>query len=893
MTRSATRLALAALLLAGWHAASAQSVVIAARDSAVISALPAATVSAVVRLSNRGSARASMVPHVAVPANWSAPMGSLPFEIAPGGADNWIVSVRIPARAPAGRYIIGLSAEDVVSHTAVHDSLVVDVRVQKGLDLSLTNRPTYAISGTSYRTSFLLHNQGNVPTTVIIRGKSALKGAVVIDSALMTMAAGASVPITARISTVTKGQQAQDDVVELSVIEPEDSTNTAQASSRVTIVQEANAAEPMHRIGSQLRLRAAGASAGVSPYELIGVGTLRDGSADQLSYVVRGSPGPHSQFGDQDEYRIGLRGRNYEARMGDGLYRVSSLSSNGQAGFGTGLDVERGGLSAGALIQRFRFQPDSPTERGAYVAGQASSFFASPRLTLSGLDRSSGYLEGRILGTGLTLTPLNAATVELEIAGSNGPLGSGRATSARVSGGADIHYDFGHVGADAPFAGAYRGSDNDYGSISAKLSPDFQLNAAIGSHQSTALNLGLRAPQSYRSSGVTLQYASRFSVEYSTMARTSTIAMTTLEDAERGVQARAEQTFGNTRLWGGIGTGFATTYASAPHQYHELSFGASRSFGVSALSLYGETSNGMAVTRGADKVLTIGGDGRIHLGSNTWITFNGFQTTVASTGDHNAQLDAGVAQTLATGATIGLRMRMLSNIVDVKGRQLAFLEYIMPLQLPVGHARVAGRAHGRVVDQETGRGIAGRLVRLGPQAAVTDGEGRVAFAGLPTGEYRLSIAQQATQSATIFTGDPTVRIDSTRTVPATFALAMERAGTVSGSVRQMAVARTGMNAAPDSVADAGPLAEVSVALVGVRDTLYAVSDASGAYRFAEVVSGSYVLKVMTEAQAGTRWEPAEIDVRVKPAAVEQVVFRLIPRRRAVQMIPSDTTPPRK
>ena len=36
-------------------------------------------------------------------------------------------------------------------------------------------------------------------------------------------------------------------------------------------------------------------------------------------------------------------------------------------------------------------------------------------------------------------------------------------------------------------------------------------------------------------------------------------------------------------------------------------------------------------------------------------------------------------------------------------------------------------------------------------------------------------------------------------------------------------------------------------------------------------------------------EPAEIDVIVKPAVTREVAFRLIPRRRAVQMIPSDST----
>ena len=893
MTRPAVRFACIALVFAGWRTASAQAVTIGARDTAVIRASPAATVSTVLRVSNRGAARAALVPRIELPAEWSAPMGSLPFELAPGEADNWIVSVRIPARAAAGRYNIAITAEDAASHVVLRDSLRIDVLAIKGLELSLTNRPTYAVSGTAYRTSFLLQNKGNVVTTVVISGKSALGGSVAVDSSLLVLPAGASVPLSVRVSTSTKGQQAQDDVLELKVADAQDDANLALASARVTIVQEANAGEPLHRIGSRLRLRAASPSVGVSPYELIGVGMLRDGGNDELSYVFRGSPGPRSQFGDQDEYRIGLRGKNYDARVGDGLYRVSSLSSNGQTGFGGGINVERGDLLAGAIMQRFRFQPDSPTETGAYVGAQAPALFGAPRLTVSGLDRKGGYQEGRVLGTELTMTPLDLATVELELAGSNGPLGSGKATSARVAGGTVVHYDLGHIGADAPFAGAYRGATHDYASLSAKLNADFQLNAATGSHQTSSQNLGLLAPQSFQSSGITLDYQGKYSLQYNGITRNSALAMTNFEDTQRGLLARAEQSVGATRMWAGIGAGTATTFGSAAHPYHEYSLGVSTVIGENSLSVYGERSDGMSVSRGADKVTTFGADGRLRVGPSTWVTFAAFSTAVPSSGDHNAQVDVSVAQTLSTGATIGVRMRSLSNIVDVSGRRIAFLEYTMPLQMPIGRARVSGRARGRVVDQETGQGVAGTLVRLGPQAAITDRDGRVAFAGLPTGEYRLTIAQQATQTATIFTGDPTVRIDSLRNVPITFSLAVERAGTIAGAVRQMSVARKSMDATPDSLADAGPVADVTLALIGVRDTLYAITDVAGGYRFTEVVSGSYILKAMTDAPAGARWEPAEIDVSVKPGSVNEVTFRQVPRRRSVQMIPSDINPARK
>lgn len=893
MTRLRARIALITFVLAGPTQAYAQTVVIAARDTAAIVVAPAATVTAALRITNRSAERVSIVPRITVPADWSVPMGALPFVLAAGESDSWIVGVRVPARAPAGRYRIALSAEDSATHMVVRDSLTVDVSAVHGLELSLTNRPTYAVSGDTYRAAFLLHNRGNVRTTVMLRGTSALGGTIALDSTQATLAAGASLPVVVRVATRTKGQKAQDDVLELYVSDKSDTSVTALASARVTIVQEANATEPLHRIASQLRLRAANASAGVSPFELIGGGTLTEGGSERLSFVLRGSPGPTSQFGDQDEYRVELRGANYTARVGDALYRVSSLSSGGQVGFGGAVDVHEGALSAGAFAQRFRFQPDSPTERGAYVSASASDMFGAPHLTVSGLTRTGGIFAGQVLGTGVTLSPLDVASVELEVAGSTSPLGRGAATTARVSGGNRVHYDLGHIAADDRFAGVYRGAEHDYASLSARASGDLQFSASVGSHQSSGVILGLLAPQYFRSSTLAMEYATRFSLQYSSLTRTSNFASSRYDESQRGVLARGEQTFGAMRLWGGAGVGLASSGPSDRHAYHELSLGASANVGVNSLSLYGETSKGMSITRGANSIVTIGGDGRLQLGPSTYVTFNGFQTSVLSGGDRYSQLDGGLSQLLPTGSTVSLRVRLAANANEARGREVAFLEYSMPLQLPVGRARSAGRVRGRVVDQETGIGVAGTLVRLGPQAAITDDEGRVAFAGLPAGEYRLSIAQQTAPGATVFTGDPTVRVDSSRRAPTTFALAVERAGIVTGSVRQMAVARTGMDSAPDSLADAGPLSEVSLALVGVRDTLYTTTDATGSYRFAEVASGSYVLRVTSEPHAGTRWEPAEINVSIQPAVTRQITFRLVPRRRAVQMISGDTKPAKK
>jgi hypothetical protein len=884
--RRLLRLALVAVVVAEPASASAQTLMIAARDTAVVAAGPGATITTALRITNNGAGRIALTPRLTLPTGWSAPMGTRPFALAAGQTDSWLIGLRVPTRAPAGRYVIGVTAEDSASHSLVRDSLVVEVSVRRGLELSLTNRPTYAVSGSAYRASFLLRNRGNVRTTVTIRGTSALGGSVALDSTRITMAAGASLSLGARVETRTKSEQAQDDVLELYAADQADSTNAAQASARVTIVQEANMTEPLHRVATQVRLRAANASAGVSPYEISGGGQLRDGGSEQVSFVFRGAPGTTSQFGDQDEYRIELRGSNYTARAGDALYRVSSLSSAGQMGFGSGIDMRAGSMTVGGFAQRFRFQPGSSTERGAYVAAAGADLFAAPQLTLSGMSRTGGLFAGKVIGTALTLTPLNAMTIELEGARSTGAAGDGAASTARVTGGDRVHYDVGHIAADDRFAGVTRGAVHDYATVSARLITDLQLNASTGSHHSNGAVFGLFAPQDFHSSTVGVDYQSRVSLQYSSLTKSSFFSATRYDESLSGLFARASQTFGLVRTWAGAGSGIASSALAGRHGYHEFSAGINADVAGSSISFYGEASKGMAVTRGADNVLTIGSDGRVRITSGTYITYNGFQTSSIG-GDHSTQLDAGLSQLLSTGSTVSLHVRLLSHAIDPRSREVAFVEYSMPLKVPVGRVHSAGRVRGRVVDQETGLGVAGTLVRLGPQAAITDGEGRVAFAGLPAGEYRLAIAQQATLAATVFTGNPTVRIDSARMAPTTFSLAVERAGIVAGTVRRMSVARTGLDAVADSLADAGALGEVAVALVGVRDTLYTTTDLAGAYRFAEVSSGSYVLRIVTEAPSGTRWEPSEIDVSVKPALTRQVAFRLIPRRRAVQMIPSD------
>lgn len=445
-----------------------------------------------------------------------------------------------------------------------------------------------------------------------------------------------------------------------------------------------------------------------------------------------------------------------------------------------------------------------------------------------------------------------------------------------------MRYEVGHTSADERFAGASRAAGQSYASASGQPVADVAVSATIGQYTSTGALFGHIAPQSFTMATLQADYASRYSLQVTSAARASDLNGVEYNESQRGVLARTEQRFGLTRVWAAAGLGIASVGTEGSHAYQEMTLGVSANMGEHSLSVFTETSQGMTITRGGGHVRTLGGNARVQIGPTTFASVNGFQASVLSLGDRYSQVDAGLSQGLPTGSTLSLRYRLTHSEREVRGRQTAFVEYAMPLQMPVGRSRSIGRVRGRVVDQETGRGVAGTLVRLGPQAAITDAEGHVAFAGLEAGEHRLTLAQQA-HSATVFTGNSTITVDSARRVPTTFSLAIERPGVVLGNVRLMSVARTSLETTADSLTDAGPMNAISLALVGVRDTLYAASDVNGAFSFNEVPSGTWTLRVTSEARPNTRWEPADFTITVRPAGTQEVVVRSLPRRRAVQM----------
>jgi hypothetical protein len=178
-------------------------------------------------------------------------------------------------------------------------------------------------------------------------------------------------------------------------------------------------------------------------------------------------------------------------------------------------------------------------------------------------------------------------------------------------------------------------------------------------------------------------------------------------------------------------------------------------------------------------------------------------------------------------------------------------------------------------------------VRLGPQVAITDKQGNVAFAGVPGGEHRVSMSQETSFASAVLLGNPVLIVDSTRAEPTSFELAIARGARVRVRVRRYTTAQTSINGGADSLTEAGAVPNSVLILASARDTLYANADETGRATFTEVPPGTWTLSVQGDAPANHRFDPERAEVTLAPGETRTLDVRLVPRRREIRIIGAD------
>jgi hypothetical protein len=843
------------------------------------------TVTAPVIIGNPRPRLLQTVQRIDLPPDWRLLMGKTPLTMQSGESALLMVGFAVPARAAAGPYVVTVRVFDVANERLLGlDSIVVVVPRRRALEVAMLDRPRYVVSGKSYDAGFLVRNRGNMPTTIRLVARSSLGAAAIPDTAIH-LAADEERTIHAHVRTPSGLEAAMDDVLE--IVASETGVQAPNnASARVTIIPEPNRQpEQFLRLPTQVSLRAANTD-GVSPYEVYGHGVIRDRSTAQIDFLFRGPTGRYSAFGERDEYRAELVAPSWRARVGDHMFQISQLTGGAQPGLGAGADVTRGAFGVGGYGQYFRRNPEKGSEGGAFVSMRP---FSDARLAANFVDRQGGTFAGRV-GSATAAYSRPSFDADFELARSQSATGAlaGLAHSARISGrNPAFSFDLGHLFADTAFAGSQRGAEHDY--LTSNAQPwrfvSFGLNGST--HRS---DLGGATGVPYRDrldmAALSTILFDRLLFEGSAVRRSTSIAGSTQVGEQRGGRARIDQDVLLGTLWLEGEAGRATEDLLLPRNYTDVSVGIRRAFSRGSLAGWTSRYSGGSITKGTQGTDTYGGDMSLRLTATTEVMVMGYATRVRMiAAEWHSQIDGRISQQLPNGGSISFRARVIGGgSLPVADQTVGYLEYGMPLRLPVGRLRTPGRVLGRVVDATSGRGVANALVRLGPQVALTNKEGQVAFGGVPAGEHRLSMSQETTLANAVFVGDPTLVVDGTRGSPTTFRLAIASSARLDVDVHRFVVARTGVAGLPDSLSDAGPVANATLVLAGERDTLYRTTTDNGKVLFTDIPPGHWIVTIRGDAPAFHRFDPDRIEVSLSPGETKELAFKLVPRKREVQII---------
>lgn len=857
-----------------------------------VSVAPGSVVTMPFMIRNGSSDSVAIKQAITLPAGWTTVNSVAPSMLGAEAMELWLVSVAAPAGAPAGQYVIGAGL--VAKGSTVSDTTVVTIEERYSLDVKASAAPTYVLAGDAYETTFIVRNGGNVTTRVKLKATSNRGSQPKLSATEIDLTAGATQPVKVVVSVPGAFTRSQQDLLEIIAIDAARDSVRAATSVETTIIAKGSASADYWTIPGDVSFRAATAGAGVSALVASGSGRLSENSNVAVDFNVQTKPDAQSAFGERDQYRFGLKSETMSLRAGDQSFGFSTLTSSGSQGTGGEFIGRRGAMVAGGYLQKSRWMANSGAEMAAMV-GSADDQVTGGSLVL--MQRNNSVGASRVL-SGSARTSYRGASVDLEAAKSDSLGLGGAAGLVRVYGMAPTFaYDVGLQEASQSFAGAQRASSDQHLSLSGQKLGSATLAAMVAIHRTNPTVQSSGFGQRISTSSLTASFKNGSSVEYERFDRNDFAKASGIRGTQQSVRARGRLTMGVLDFQSTLQTGIVSQADSVAHDFVSLSGAIRARLGRDQhLSAFVDLTDGRTLGAGGIGVITGGTTAELKLGRLTALRLT---TTMTAQRDRLAswvgQADFTVERNIRH-AIVALRGRISeSGSKTVPSQNAFYMEVRTPLKLPTSRLNVGGRARARVVDAETGTGVAGALVRMGEIAAVTDKNGIANFKGLEAGEYHAVIEGGVTAGQLVEGGNVNV---TSGVAPAEFRLNVTRGARVRASLRRMERTSVGGPAPTpgtpnpsslDSLVDVGAVQGAVLALITSRDTIWQSADDRGRVDFGSIVPGRYTVKVVAgDIPEFTAFDKKEVEILVAAGETRDIELRLLPQVRAVQFIGEET-----
>lgn len=769
------------------------------------------------------------------------------------------------------------------------------------LGARLVGVPTQVIDGDGYEASLWVVNTGNVSVGAAIEPNG--HGAEVRpgrDSILVAAGGSTTIPVAVEMP---RKRRAWEHVLQIRLVPHRDGMPAPVSTSRVPVIPRATRRSDSHQTGlrSSATARTGQGAGDVAPFEVRGSGPVPVGEGGSLTFLARGPSTRWSSRGLGDEYRARLKTRRMNLRLGDGHYRLSRLTESGRYAFGGSLERSVGAWTFGALVNGARGKRDLSPEWGGF-AGVEAGDHASFRVNY--LQREErGWPGSRSPGDADDGARIASAEAGLEIgsalrlAGEAGHSWRGESAStaytATLSGRlSPLSYRFSRVRGEASYPNAYGGVIQNLARLGIDLWSFARVEGFYSDHRLDRPGRGgdLRRSRRRRTRqvGGGLSLGSHVSIRARQRRRAGRLRgreyrarWRSLEASTAwsvgGVRVEADGELGRVRGSGAGGTGeyrsLALSTGVASRGDGRLTVGVEGFDGYRPLRSRRERSVRMLL----DAELPVRSNLEIGLfGEARWI----LNRDLAPAGHVRARL----SYELPFGHELGLRSRIPVG-ASIETDELEVLgAYTVPFQIPTGDGEESTRLRGEVVNETSGTGVGGVMVRVGGRSAVTGEDGAFSISGLSPGRHYLRPAL-STLDADLATVESMPRVvQVAKGTDARVRIGVARPGTISGRVRIRRRTSVSGGVSASDTATTG-LPQLLVILSGPGGTYRATTDATGGFTFERIPPGSWSVSIEPDRlPAHHSFERTSADVTVKPGGQVHAEFLATPEMKQIRVI---------
>lgn len=676
------------------------------------------------------------------------------------------VQYSIPRDAAAGEYHITHAIRAPGLDADIETRATIVVRSRRSVTVALIDEPYFAAAGSIFRAGFLVSNNGNVRTRVRLHTRTEQDVSARVDT-LTELAPGErrEVNVWVEAGAGSSTEESRHRVALIADVEGGVSTDGKAAPAAVASVRvvprSGSAGMPLFSLPISLSLNSTQALKGKSfvgdnsrSFELSASGQLTEGGNTSVDLFARGPQNEQIQFGQREEYRLGVSGTHYAVRVGDQLFRLSALSDGGTIASGVSGSINLGRFVFGGEWVRDRQFSGGVSQQGGFAGYNVSDRLYVGANVLERNDFSTG-----IVGSFYARAKLTSKSI-FEFEQGRGLLGDGAGAMATIVRAAGDHgwlaFDAQHMSVDSSYLTGIRGVGRDLANVTIRPFRWFRIagraEELTRDYQRTLFNINTLHTSSdvTHNFNVSADFAGILAAGVRSSAEsTDPPADPTLNinGVERSAWARM-----SLRLWrlSASGTREQGTYDDRsgapvrPFTVTRVQAGL-RVTSFSSVAAYVSRSTGQRrlMPSAQDEVIA-GASAQIQAGR---VGLSVAGTTAPSSRFHAlpdsnwmlpgavAALDGTATLALSAGRSLSLRVHTVSTGATHPLNTVAQVAYNMPITLPIGRSRTQGRVMGRVYDAETGAGISNALVRIGGRSALTDEEGRVAFGGVSPSRY--------------------------------------------------------------------------------------------------------------------------------------------------------------